>query len=383
MRRIPALVAALAIALLSVPATTATTASAADGPTVKVSEAQAGTGGSVVVTGTGWQPKTLLMMLICGRSEPGRGVIGGTNSCANADGRAVTTDANGGFSKVLPVVEPPVPCPCVVHVVTVTGSSPASGDAAFQVAGHPVEPLPAEVGTGRLSVLTDPRLDGSSGLLTWFGAPPSRTLAVTVGNLGTGAVKDPVFHIGTSHGVFAPQWDEQQWRGTIPPGGKARVELPVTLASGAHGDYTVSLKYGGKVLAEQPWGVGRPWGVTLFWVLAGVVVPAALFRVGMAVVDRVRPRGAAGAGGGGGRASARRGTALRRPELTLRMPRLGARKGQGQPEPVTASSTLPWFTPEADPGAVTGAGADVGIGEGIDTGAGTATTNTTKTKGNT
>lgn len=172
MRRIPALVAALAIALLSVPATTATTASAADGPTVKVSEAQAGTGGSVVVTGTGWQPKTLLMMLICGRSEPGRGVIGGTNSCANADGRAVTTDANGGFSKVLPVVEPPVPCPCVVHVVTVTGSSPASGDAAFQVAGHPVEPLPAEVGTGRLSVLTDPRLDGSSGLLTWFGAPP-------------------------------------------------------------------------------------------------------------------------------------------------------------------------------------------------------------------
>lgn len=124
-------------------------------------------------------------------------------------------------------------------------------------------------------------------------------------------------------------------------------------------------------------------GRDLFWVLAGVVVPAALFRVGMAVVDRVRPRGAAGAGGGGGRASARRGTALRRPELTLRMPRLGARKGQGQPEPVTASSTLPWFTPEADPGAVTGAGADVGIGEGIDTGAGTATTNTTKTKGNT
>ncbi|MDX2544313.1 hypothetical protein ACOT81_28865 [Streptomyces sp. WI04-05B] len=376
MRRIPALVAALAIALLSVPTTTA---SAADGPTVKVSESQAGTGGSLVVTGTGWQPKTLLMMLICGRSTPGRGVIGGTNSCANADGRAVTTDANGGFSKSLPVVEPPVPCPCVVHVVTVTGSSPASGDAAFQVAGHPVEPLPAQVGTGRLAVLTDPRLDGSSGLLTWFGAPPSRTLAVTVGNLGTGAVKDPVFHIGTSHGVFAPQWDEQQWRGTIPPGGKARVELPVSLASGAHGDYTVSLKYGGKVLAEQPWGVGRPWGVTLFWVLAGVVVPAALFRVGMAVVDRVRPRGA------GGRASARRGTAPRRPEPTLRMPRLGARKGRQEPEPVTASTTLPWFTPETDPGAAAGAGAgaDVGTGAGIDMGAGTATTNTTKTKGNT
>ncbi|GAA3885856.1 hypothetical protein GCM10023084_43340 [Streptomyces lacrimifluminis] len=378
MRRIPALVVALAIALFLVPTTTAT---AADPPTVKVSKSQAGTGDSIVVTGAGWQPKTLLMMLICGRSAPGRGVIGGTNSCANADARAVTTDTLGGFSKNLPVTEPPVPCPCVVHVATVTGGSQAAADAVFTVAGHPVEPLPAQTGTGRLSVLTDPRLDGSSGLLTWFGAPPTRTLTVTVGNLGTAAVKDPVFRIGTSHGVFAPQWEEQQWRGTIQPGGKARVELPVALASGAHGDYTVSLRYGDKVLAEQPWGVGRPWGVTLFWVLAGVVVPAALFRVGMAVVDRVRPRGPGGAGGAGGRPSARRGRTLRMPELTLRMPRVGAREDHEQPRPATASTALPWFTPDADPGA--GAGAGAGVDTGIDAGAGTATTNTTKTKGNT
>jgi hypothetical protein len=375
MRRIPALVAVLAIALLMAPTTTA---AAADGPTVKVSKSQAGTGDSIVVTGAGWQQKTLLMMLICGRSAPGRGVIGGTNSCANADARAVTTDTLGGFSKSLPVVEPPVPCPCVVHVATVTGGSQAAADAVFQVAGHPVEPLPAQVGTGRLSVLTDPRLDGSSGLLTWFGAPPSRTLVVTVGNLGTAAVKDPVFRIGTSHGVFAPQWEEQQWRGTVQPGGKARVELPVGLVSGAHGDYTVSLKYGDKVLAEQPWGVGRPWGVTLFWVLAGVVVPAALFRVGMAVVDRVRP---SGPGRAGGRPPARPGRALRMPERTLRMPRVGAREDREQPRPATASSTLPWFTPDADPGA--GAGAGAAVDTGIDSGAGTSTTNTTKTKGNT
>lgn len=37
-------------------------------------------------------------------------------------------------------------------------------------------------------------------------------------------------------------------------------------------------------------GVGRPWGVTLFWVLLCLVVPAAVFRIGMAVVDKVRPR---------------------------------------------------------------------------------------------
>jgi len=311
---------------------------AAEQPVVKLSKSQAGTGGSVTVTGSGWRAKALLMILICGQAVPSRGVPGGTNSCANADGRAVTTDAEGRFSRKLPVAEPPVPCPCVVHVATVTGAK-AEADAIFQVAGHAVEPLPAETSGGRLSVLTDTRLDGSSGLLTWFGAPPARTLVFTVGNVGTSAVKDPVFQVGTSHGVFAPQWEEQQWRGTIEPGRKARVELPVELAGGAHGDYTVSLKYGGKVLAEQPWGVGRPWGVTLFWVLVCLVVPAALFRVGMAVVDRVRPRRP----GRPQRAPAR----LRLPELTLRLP--GLRTGPAEQPP--PSSTLPWFTPDSDPGA--------------------------------
>ncbi|MGN9756620.1 hypothetical protein [Streptomyces sp. SD31] len=319
------------LALLLAPAP----AMAADPPAVKLSKSQAGTGGSITVTGSGWRSRALLMILICGQSVPSTGVTGGTNSCANADGRAVTTDADGRFSRKLPVAEPPVPCPCVVHVATVTGAK-AEADAIFQVAGHAVEPLPTEPAGGRLSVLTDTRLEGSSGLLTWFGAPPARTLVFTVGNVGTSAVKNPVFQVGTSHGVFAPQWQEQQWRGTIQPGRKARIELPVELAAGAHGGYTVSLKYGGKVMAEQPWGVGRPWGVTLFWILAGLVVPAALFRVGMAVVDRVRPR----------QTARRRG--LRLPEVALRIPGLKPREQARHASP--SPSTLPWFTPDNDPG---------------------------------
>ncbi|CAM5605434.1 hypothetical protein SALBM311S_02637 [Streptomyces alboniger] len=177
-------------------------------------------------------------------------------------------------------------------------------------------------------MLTDTRLDGSSGLLTWFGAPPARTLVLTVGNVGTSAVKDPVFQVGTAHGVFAPQWEEQQWRGTLQPGGKARIKLPLELTAGAHGDYTVSLKYGGKVLAEQPWDVGRPWGVTLFWILVCLVVPAALFRAGMAVVDRVRPRRAGGI----------RHRGLRLPELPQRLP---WRKSSGASGPTTRGVSGP------------------------------------------
>ncbi|TJZ42565.1 hypothetical protein FCH28_34315 [Streptomyces piniterrae] len=341
-----------ALALAPVPAMTATaaaagtsagTASAAEGPSVHLSKKEAGKGGTLTVTGRGWRPRTLLTLLICGQN-----MIGGTNACANGDGRAVTTDAKGAFRRSLPVAEPPKPCPCVVHVATVTGE-PHAAEAAFTVAGHPVAPLPKESTGGRLTVLDRPRLEGSSGLLTWFGAPPQRELTVTVGNLGAAPAKDPVFQVGTSHGVFAPKWEEQQWRGTVPAGKKAEVRLPVELTAGAHGDYLVSLKYGGRILVEQPWGVGRPWGVTLFWVLLCVVVPTAVFRIGMAIVDRVRPRagtsavnsrttGAARSRSTGPAHSRRARTGRRRRSATTR---------DGEP------AGLPWFTPDTAPSTTT------------------------------
>lgn len=301
-------------------------------PLVRLSAEQAGKGGDITVSGSGWRPEALLMLLICGQSLPGRGVIGGTNSCANAEGRAVTTDTSGGFSRRMPVAEPPEPCPCVVHVATVTGERTVV-DTPFTVAGHPTAPLPRQTDGGRLAVLATAELRGSSGLLVWFGAPPGRELVFTVGNLGTAPVEDPVFQVGTAHGVFAPQWEERQWRGTVQPGRKAQIRLPVQLPAGAHGDYQVSVKYGSKVLVEQPWGVGRPWGVTLFWVLLAVVVPAALFRTGMAVVDRVRPRH-----------PGRHRTAQR-----VAPTRDRAAPSTEDGRPVTATTALPWFTPDSAP----------------------------------
>ncbi|MFE2678471.1 hypothetical protein [Streptomyces hygroscopicus] len=307
----------LALVLLTLGAPLTGGAAAAEGPTAKVSEAEAGTGGTVTVTGARWRPRALLTLLICGQN-----MIGGTNSCANGDGRAVTVGADGTFTTKLPVAEPPEPCPCVIHIATVTGEA-AAADVTFKVAGHPVAPLPKERSGGeRLSVLAA-RLDGSSGLLTWFGAPPRRRLVVTVGNLGSTPARDPVFGVGTSHGVFAPSWEEQRWRGTVQPGKKARVELDVELSAGAHGDYLVSLRYGDKLLVEEPWAVGRPWGVALFWVLLCVVVAAVVFRIGMAVVNKVRPRTAP-----------------------------AAPPPPSSPGPAPASGAgpaLPWFTPDTSP----------------------------------
>ncbi|WP_208867944.1 hypothetical protein [Streptomyces wuyuanensis] len=340
MRRVPAgrtdlvrLPAVLLVAVVAVAAAGAAPYAAADTkPVVRLSDEQAGKGGDITVSGSGWRPEALLMLLICGQSSPGRGVIGGTNSCANAEGRAVTTDTRGGFSRKMPVAEPPEPCPCVVHVATVTGERTVV-DTPFTVAGHPTAPLPRRTDGGRLAVLATAELRGSSGLLVWFGAPPGRELVFTVGNLGTAPVEDPVFQVGTAHGVFAPQWEERQWRGTVQPGRKAQIRLPVQLSAGAHGDYQVSVKYGSKVLVEHPWGVGRPWGVTLFWVLLAVVVPAALFRTGMAVVDRVGPRH-----------PGRHRTAHR-----VAPPRDRAAPSAEDGRPVPATTALPWFTPDSAP----------------------------------
>ncbi|MFF0445504.1 neocarzinostatin apoprotein domain-containing protein [Streptomyces sp. NPDC004609] len=370
-RRTPVLLLVLLSLLLVVPALAAPAAAAEPGPGIRLSQPQAGKGGEITVSGSGWRPDTLLILLICGQN-----MIGGTDSCANADGRAVTTDAQGSFSKKLPVAEPPKPCPCVVHAATVMGEQ-AAVDAPFTVAGHPTAPLPRPTGGGKLAVLATTRLEGDSGVLVFFGAPPSRHIVFTVGNLGTTPVKDPVFRLGTSHGVYAPQWEEQQWRGTIEPGRKALVKLPVELAAGAHGDYEVSVTYGDKLIVAQPWGVGRPWGVTIFWVLLAIVVPAALFRIGMAVVDRVRPdrgeraRGerarGQGAQGRGARGQRTRGAGRHRtrpafPDVTVKLPALLGRSSgrpagpEGEsattappPASTTTTAALPWFTPDSAP----------------------------------
>lgn len=108
-------------------------------------------------------------------------------------------------------------------------------------------------------------------------------------NQGSDQARNPVFEVGTAQGVFAPEWADQQWRGTLAPGDRKQVKLDVELDAGAYGDYRVSARYGQTVLAEQPWEVGRPWGLTLFGLLVVVVAAFGLYRVGRAVVRRTRP----------------------------------------------------------------------------------------------
>lgn len=94
-------------------------------------------------------------------------------------------------------------------------------------------------------------------------------------------------------------------------------------------------------------GVGRPWGVTLFWILLCVVVPAAVFRIGMAIVDRVRPRTSRTP------ARTRRDRHPQPAGATARLPKLRRAPGPaGSPAaapPPSTTAALPWFTPDSAP----------------------------------
>ncbi|MEY9877450.1 hypothetical protein ABH931_006974 [Streptacidiphilus sp. MAP12-33] len=276
---------ALLLLVLALPLAGPATAAHASGsgPIAVPLPASAKPGGTTTVGGSGWPASTLLTVLLCGQNA-----VAGTDDCANASGRAVTTDANGRFTEQLSVALPPEPCPCVIHVNTVLGDS-VSADAPFDVIGAPVKPIPADAaGSGNLHVLSE-SMTGDSGLLNTFGAPPSRTFKVIVTNFGASPIVNPEFQLGTSHSVLAPEWSAAPWQGVIRPGDKVEIDLPVQFDSGASGVWTATLRYQGRDIAHAEQDLPAAWGVGVFWVLLGIVVAVALYRIGMAVLDRVRP----------------------------------------------------------------------------------------------
>ncbi|WP_052434822.1 hypothetical protein [Streptacidiphilus melanogenes] len=277
-----ALLIVLAVLAVSV-ALPAAQARAASGPIVVPLPAAARPGTTTTVGGSGWPASTLLTVLICGQNA-----VAGTDDCANDAGRAVTTDAQGRFTQQLNVENPPEPCPCVVHVTTVLGGT-QSADAPFDVIGAPVKPIPPNAaGSGQLHVLSA-SLTGESNPLNWWGAPPSRTLRVIVTDLGAAPVANPEFQLGTWHSVLAPEWSAAPWQGVIQPGQKVEIDLPVEFGSGASGTWFAALRYQGRDVASAHEKLPVAWGVYLFWILLGVVVAVGLYRIGMAVLDRVRP----------------------------------------------------------------------------------------------
>ncbi|MEY9927314.1 hypothetical protein ABH926_001939 [Catenulispora sp. GP43] len=294
MRRLAAAGAtALLIAGLTAPVTRAD--AGADGPTLALSKTTAKLGESISVTGSGFPIGAQLQVEICG-------IGGSSNSCAVAAAVPATANALGGFRQNLPVVEPPTPCPCTVHVTPFAGTAADPVDAPISIPGLrylPQDAPPAAAGTAKL--LTAASV-GDSPFLTQLGADGSARVTVTFANFGGGPAPDPGVVLTVSRGAKVVGRYPVAWTGgPLAVGGRRTLTCELALPGGWFRDYGIGVAIGG---ADRPITVRtlsaavRPWGE--------LVAPAALlFGIGCLFAARrrryepvrglpVRPGGAAG-----------------------------------------------------------------------------------------
>ncbi|MEY9890722.1 hypothetical protein ABIA35_000703 [Catenulispora sp. MAP12-49] len=322
---------ALLVAGLTAPATRA----AVDGPTLVLSKTTAKLGESISVTGSGFPIGAQLQVEICG-------IGGSSNSCAVAAAVPATTDARGGFHQSLPVVEPPTPCPCTVHVTPFAGTAADPVDTPITIPGLrylPQDAPPPAAGTAKLmtaAAVADPPF------LAQLGADGSAQVTLTFANLGGGPAPDPGVVLTVSRGSKQVGRYPVAWTGgPLAVGGRRTLTCELSLPGGWFRDYEIGVAIGENGATGRPITVRtlsaavRPWGE--------LVAPAALlFGVGCLFAARRRPgrpRGAGASGASSGSKVSRASRASRRRYKAVRgLPvRLGAaegrRSGAGVPEP--------------------------------------------------
>lgn len=254
--------------------------------TVSLDPATAKPDGIVKVSGGGWTPGSMVNIAICGQNA-----MSGTRSCAVPTSITLPVSPEGTVSASLKVVVPPVPCPCVIRVVTVTGGKSMDRNAPLEIQGAPFAPLPdASKTPGRLTFVKS-ELVGKDNVFNWFGSPVQRRFVIEVGNMGQTPITNPVFKIGTYEGVYAPTWEDKTWQGVIAPGARVKISLPIELAPRQHGSFKYRVMYDGRVVDEVGLNVGRPWGVYLFGALLIVVVPMTVWRLGASLIRAIRDHG--------------------------------------------------------------------------------------------
>jgi len=138
-------------------------------------------GSVVAVVAKGLPPRIDVTFQICGDG----GLMGSAGCNLGASEMAPDTPSGRVRERVV-LARPPVPCPCVVEVVSPNLASPVQ--APVKILGVPVAPLRRITVANpylRLGV-TDASIRGDGPWTAWFGAAPQRTLVLTLVN-GSGA----------------------------------------------------------------------------------------------------------------------------------------------------------------------------------------------------
>ena len=287
-------VCAVALAALSVafagaapPAPVAAPTAPSGPPTVEVAD-QAfaddaiAAGATFKVTGSGWQPNTLVQLEVCGAEARS-----GTSDCAVGQAQIVGTDADGTLRARLAVVVPPSPCPCVVRAFGQTNGQQATTPVIIPGApeGHAGDGDVAAPALRRVEV-HDVVLRGTDDLATWLGRPAKRTLVFEIENTGDVAVLEAT--------VTLTRGDAADPTGFVAP-----IRLDA-LAVGERRTITVPIEFDALAFGEQAVrgtvnGLSAPVAFrattsTHPWLLIGIPIALLLQFVLVFVRNRLRRR---------------------------------------------------------------------------------------------
>ena len=253
-------------------------------PGASAAPAEGAPGTVVQVRGAGWPVGVSVQISVCGRNA-----VNGSVDCDQPGAVTAPVGPDGVVTAGLTVSAPPVPCPCVIHMVTPSGSEKMTVDIPFTVLGHKTADVVKQENPARIDVV-DAELRGSGGVSELFGWRTKRTLVLTVRNNGPDPVTDAPLGVGWGADATADSPLTAPPTGTIEPGATAVFRVPVELPPASYGTFLVGGRFAGQTEFEvkfttYPYLLFAVNLVALLALLAGV--RAALRR------RRTRSRGAA------------------------------------------------------------------------------------------
>jgi len=139
-------------------------------------------GESITVSGAGFPPDTNVQTQVCGNEA-----LDGSADCVLSTAQEVSTTPKGKFTMALTVTIPPTPCPCVV--LAIDDAMSATPTVPITIIGGKNAP-PRKVALKDLKILSA-QLEGDGSVASWFGAPPGRTLVITVQNPNASPYQNP------------------------------------------------------------------------------------------------------------------------------------------------------------------------------------------------
>lgn len=223
-------------------------------PSMSISPQSATPGQSVFVAAYAFPPSIDFQVEVCGDDA-----LQGSTDCALAGSITRTPSKVGQFAANLPVLIPPVPCPCVVAAFSSTLAKPII--ASLVILGAPIAPLTQPAPPVKLEVQSAV-LNGSGPAGAWFGAAPKRTLVLRVRNPSTVPVASPI--------VVARIGNTPVPADNLPgiAAGQVRTyRIPVDFWTLAFGQYTVVGRVGAGNGRFARFSVGvllLPWALLVF-----------------------------------------------------------------------------------------------------------------------